>query len=190
MSAGDRGDPRPLSPQGRPSLTGTGHPVHAFVLPRRSVRAAEWYQSEPPAPCGVQTAACVKPSPPAGGGGCRRKAAGGASRNACPWTNLRSPRGGGANTEGFLALRCDRANHLGAQGGSRSHRWFSEGASYDEPQSRGSRRTPPRHGAARNGVGRGGERPALASCLLAHAAEHLHQSPTRELGTLPPEENH
>src|SRR5437660_10573588 len=50
-----------------------------------------------------------------------------------------------------LALRCDRANHLGAQGGSRSHRWFSEGASYDEPQSRGSRRTPPRHGAARNG---------------------------------------
>src|SRR5438094_5967511 len=151
MSAGDRGDPRPLSPQGQPSLTGTGHPVHAFVLPRRSVRAAEWYQSEPPAPCGVQTAACVKPSPPAGGGGCRRKAAGGASRNACLWTNLRSPRGGGADTEGFLALRCDRANHLGAQGGSRSHRWFSEGASYDEPQSRGSRRTPPRHGAARNG---------------------------------------
>src|SRR5438132_13417660 len=116
MSAGDRGDPRQLSPQGQPSLTGTGHPVHAFVLPRRSVRAAEWYQSEPPAPCGVQTAACVKPSPPAGGGGCRRKAAGGASRNACLWTNLRSPRGCGANTERFLALRFDRSNHLGARG--------------------------------------------------------------------------
>ena len=48
----------------------------------------------------------------------------------------------------------------------------------------------PGTGQLGTGLGRGGELPALASCLLAHAAEHLHQSPTRELGTLPPEENH
>src|SRR5438094_4926544 len=183
MSAGDRGDPRPLSPQGQPSLTGTGHPVHAFVLPRRSVRAAEWYQSEPPAPCGVQTAACVKPSPPAGGGGCRRKAAGGASRNACPWTNRRSPRGSGANTEGFLALRCDRANHLGRIAG------FRKGHPMTSLKVGDLVELHPGTGQLGTVLDVVGELPALASCLLAHAAEHLHQSLTRELGTLPPEEN-
>src|SRR2546429_4240727 len=40
-------------------LPGQCHPIHAFVLPRRSIRAAQWPQSEAPAPSGVQTAAHV-----------------------------------------------------------------------------------------------------------------------------------
>ena len=76
VSAGDHGDTSKPAPQGRPALARTGHPIHALVLPRRSVRAARWPQSEPLAPCGVQTAARVELAPSAARRRRRPKAAG------------------------------------------------------------------------------------------------------------------
>src|SRR5262249_40136221 len=75
MSVGDRGDTTSLAPQGQPSLARTGHPVQAFVLPRRSVRAAGWHEGGPLASRGLQTAACAKLGLSADGGCHRREAA-------------------------------------------------------------------------------------------------------------------
>src|SRR5947199_7165619 len=73
------------------------------------------YQSEPPVPCGVQTAARVKPSHSGGGGRCRREAAAERTGTRAPATNLTSPHGCGAN-ERVLDPTATALNHLGAHG--------------------------------------------------------------------------
>src|SRR5262245_12345558 len=102
MLSGDRGDTPKPTPQGRAPLARTGHPIHALVLPRRSIHAARWPQSEPPAPGRVQTAARVEPGASAARRRPREAWAERASRIACAWTMLGSHGGRGINTGRFL----------------------------------------------------------------------------------------
>src|SRR4029453_9548886 len=117
MSAGNHGDTPKTAPQGRPSLARAGHPIQAFLLPRRSIRDAWWPHSEPPAPHWVQAAARLELGSSAAGRRRHLDTAGRESWDACRRTTLRSPRGRCANTERFLDLRHHKANYLGARGG-------------------------------------------------------------------------